>query len=284
MGLFGHGGGLSKLAHGGKKVAQTAISAVPGALTGLATGGVPGAILGGLSGIATAYNEQQATNAANEQTWAMMNAQNTFNAQEAQKTRDWQTEMANTAHQREMKDLEAAGLNPVLAANDGGAVPAGATASGSMGNVQKADAIGAMQTALQERRQEAEIANIEADTYSKEKMAGKTDTEIKLNEMSLKLEPVKQQVENELLRAQTKTQKAEAAKIYKDIKELEQIIEKAQLELDDIKNSGGYPSDSEKTRIIRRAYKKVQDFKKEYGNRSIARKIGLSDWLEKVLL
>lgn len=224
MGLFGHGGLLSKVAHGG----TTALS---GAISGFMSGGVPGALAGGAMGYLNGQAEQQATNAANQQAWDMMNATNAFNEKEAQKTRDWQTEMANTAHQREMKDLEAAGLNPVMAAHDGGAVPAGATASGAMGTPQKMDAIGMMQTALQQQRQRAEIANIEADTYSKEKMAGKTDTEIKLNEMSLKLEPVKQQVENELLRAQTKTQKAEAAKIYKDIKELEQIIEKAQLEL-----------------------------------------------------
>lgn len=55
-----------------------------------------------------------------------------FNASEAQKTRDWQERMSNTAHQREVRDLIAAGLNPVLSANLGGAsTPSGATASGS---------------------------------------------------------------------------------------------------------------------------------------------------------
>lgn len=53
-----------------------------------------------------------------------------FNAEEAQKNRDWQEMMSNTAHQREVADLVAAGLNPILSANSGAATTSGATASG----------------------------------------------------------------------------------------------------------------------------------------------------------
>ena len=107
-----------------------------------------GAFLGNLVGAATANRLQNSqwefANAMNEYQAAKANELNLqavtsarqYNSLEAQKSRDWSRMMRQTAYQDTVKDLQAAGLNPILAASRGAtAAPTGPAASASTGGI-----------------------------------------------------------------------------------------------------------------------------------------------------
>lgn len=62
-----------------------------------------------------------------------LSREQTFNRTEAQKNRDFQLMMSNTAYQRQMDDLKAAGINPALVLGQGGASAASGSAASSSG-------------------------------------------------------------------------------------------------------------------------------------------------------
>ena len=167
---------------------------------------LPAIIAGGASvlGSLLGYQGARETNATNAQ---IASNATSANMEEAQRNRDFQAQqssaqmafqerMANTAHQRAVSDLKAAGLNPILAASDGAATPSGASASGAQGTAVSAQ----MQNPM------AHLAGMFTSALEAATMIGNME---------------KQQAETDLIKAQTSKTGVDTAVAKKGIPEAE---------------------------------------------------------------
>lgn len=105
-------------------------------------GGPTGAMVGGGlgTGIGGFFDDQLANRQANS-----------YNSDEAALNRQFQMDMSNTSYRRGMADMQAAGLNPMLAFSNGGAsVPTGAVASWTEAGAQRTSAAASAQSVSQQ--------------------------------------------------------------------------------------------------------------------------------------
>lgn len=167
-----------------------------------------------------------------------------FSASQAQNQMDYQTQMSGTAHQREVADLKAAGLNPMLSMMRSGAT----TPAGAMGNAGIAspgnsfDIPGAMQTASQIKLQTEQGANISAQTEKAKaetaEIQARTPTHaVSIEQMQQNIEKSKNEIQKII--QETSTSAYSAANMAQQTINLQEVIPQIRATIEQLKAHTG---------------------------------------------
>lgn len=203
-----------------------------GAIAG-AVGGVASSIIGSRS----SSKANQAAAAAQEREIEMQRETNAMQIAEALKNREFQYEMSSSAHQREIRDLRAAGLNPILSAGGSGA----STPAGNMPDLESpgrgltANTNSANQVRLGQQAQQLQVWQNVVDGFVKQANINQANTQAQKNEAetrkanaeTLNVQNTHGKItkEQELLQSQVKLNNAETINREQQFHNLKQELE-----------------------------------------------------------
>lgn len=124
-------------------------------------------------------NERIASN-ANQVSQANARQAMAFEDRQARRSMEFERYMSNTAHQRAVKDLKAAGLNPILAAQQPASTPSGAMGRGHVGKVHTYHNVNPLAAGIEGIQTAANIVKTRAQTTQTRAQAHLTSQQAKL--------------------------------------------------------------------------------------------------------